>query len=70
MTLGHEKLDVYVRSIDYVAWGYEAWERFLEEMTSVQSTEPMRSIPIAISIPMKENFNQTVEATPNGVPHF
>ena len=31
---------------------------------NAQSTEKMRSIP------MKQNLNQTVEATPNGAPHF
>ena len=55
MTLGHEKLDVYGA---------------IRLKKSAQSSKLMRSIPIAISIPMKKNLNKTVEATLKGVLHF
>ncbi len=60
MTLGHEKLDVYSFSIDYVVWVLEVSERSCKKRRARKSTEPMRSIPIAISIPMKQNINRTV----------
>ena len=54
MTLGHEKLD---------GWGYSG-----KEERAIYKTNEID--PDSDFDPDKKNFNQTVEATPNGVPHF
>ncbi|MDY6823087.1 MAG: hypothetical protein SWH68_04710, partial [Thermodesulfobacteriota bacterium] len=78
MALGHEKLDVYRLSIGYVAWVYEkadslnstGWPRCsavsAEEATKFERIKrPTASIPIpiAISIPKKENPNKRMHWT-------
>ncbi len=51
MTLGHEKLDVYGLSIDYVAWVYEASERLngVHRHARDQWLRASQSIPLNIA---------------------
>ena len=51
MTLGHEKLDVYVLSIDYVSWVYEASERLhgVHRHARDQWLRASQSIPLNIA---------------------